>query len=86
MSNIYYNPNNYHFVVSAEMLTFFIYKKFSEGIFMTNLEIFKNEDYGTQVPNSPQDCLITQGLIQTHRSFYFFKRVKVCNPLTIFRE
>lgn len=31
--------------MSAEMLTFFIYKKFSEGIFMTNLEIFKNEEF-----------------------------------------
>lgn len=32
--------------VSAEMLAFFIYKKFSEGIFMVNLEVFKNEEFG----------------------------------------
>lgn len=28
------------------MLAFFIYKKFSGGIFMTNLEVFKNEEFG----------------------------------------
>ena len=32
--------------MSAEMLAFFIYKKFSGGFLMTNLEVFKNEEFG----------------------------------------
>ena len=32
--------------MSAEMLAFFVYKKFSGGFLMTNLEVFKNEEFG----------------------------------------
>lgn len=32
--------------MSAEMLAFFVYKKFSGGVFLTtNLEVFKNEEF-----------------------------------------
>ena len=45
--------------------------------------IQKNEGYRNQVPNSPQNCLSTQLLIQTHGLFYFFKACESINKFYI---